>query len=62
MAEHDGYTYGFRSLATVYPDLKIGLFTCLNGKLSVSSAMLDIHRYVTDLLFNGTDWKHGDYC
>jgi hypothetical protein len=60
MAIHDGYTYGFRSLASVYPELKLGIFTCINGKLGTSTAMIDVHLFIANLLVMGKEWAHGN--
>jgi len=49
---HAGYNFGFHSLATVYPELKIGVFTCINGQNNEPGDMADIHKFIAELILN----------
>jgi len=48
MSNHAGYMYGYHSLVTVYPDLKLAIFTCDNGE--EADALNPIHDFITDAL------------
>jgi hypothetical protein len=56
MANHAGYMFGYQSLATVYPALKLGIFTCINGQSNDGPSGMDsIHNFITDLLLPTED-------
>ncbi len=50
MLNHGGYMFGYQSLATVYPQLKLAIFTTINGQLRGPDGQGAIHDYITDLL------------
>jgi CubicO group peptidase (beta-lactamase class C family) len=56
MANHAGYMFGYQSKATVYPGLKLGIFTCINGQNpNGPDGQTAIHDFITDLLMPSTN-------
>ena len=49
MATHGGYIFGYQSMATVYPELKLGIFQCINGQRT-GDGLGQINDYIADVL------------